>query len=122
MNRAAINAAKRARYADDEATREYYKTQAKQYRINNPGRRRQAEIQNRYGLTVNQYDALLESQNNACAICLSVFTKTPHVDHCHATQRVRGLLCTHCNMAIGLFQDEVGKLSRAIAYLSGQTQ
>lgn len=112
-----INAAKRKRYAEDAGTREYYKTHSKQYRKANPQRRRHVEISNRYGLTVDAYESMLQAQKNCCAICEIEFTKTPHVDHCHDSMKVRGLLCFNCNRAIGHFQDDTKIIRNAIKYL-----
>ena len=58
----------------------------------------------KYGITPEQYDLLLEQQNNACAVCLAPFTKTPHIDHDHNTDVVRGLLCNPCNTKIGWYE------------------
>jgi hypothetical protein len=73
------------------------------------------------GLTEEQYDALLHAQSGRCAICRRTSAEVPggrlHVDHCHATGRVRGLLCSPCNTAIGLFYEDPSRLIGAIAYL-----
>lgn len=81
-------------------------------------------IKSRYGLTREQYEALLKKQNNVCAICLGEgdLRNTGeiirlHVDHCHDTGKVRGLLCFRCNSGIGKFKDNVASLERAINYL-----
>lgn len=72
----------------------------------------------RYGITVDDYGRMLDEQRGVCAIC-----RTPpgdrylHVDHCHATGRVRGLLCFRCNSSLGHAQDSVSRLKSMIAYL-----
>ena len=71
----------------------------------------------RYGLTVDAFNLMLSNQDNACAICYLVPDKRLHVDHCHKTSKVRGLLCASCNMAIGLLKDDVNRLQAAINYL-----
>lgn len=71
-----------------------------------------------YGITPDKYQEMLLSQDNACAICKQKFSKTPCIDHCHATNMVRGLLCNPCNRALGLFQDDLINLANAITYLS----
>lgn len=74
----------------------------------------------RYGLTVEQFDALLEQQSGGCAICRTTTVPTRgnwHVDHCHETGRVRGILCHGCNVALGHLKDRIDLLEAAIAYL-----
>jgi hypothetical protein len=77
--------------------------------------------------TEQDYLNLLESHNHVCAICkkkslkLSNNSKTfksLSVDHCHKTNKVRGLLCDHCNQGIGHFFDNIDLLQAAIDYLS----
>ena len=79
-----------------------------------------------YGLDAHGYVAMLEAQNGVCAICgrperrvdgNSQKTKDLAVDHCHATNRVRALLCSNCNTAIGLLDDSPDLLSKAREYL-----
>lgn len=72
-----------------------------------------------YGLDEAGYLALREAQSGACPICtrdLPSVDRT-HIDHCHATGRVRGLLCGPCNQAIGLFKEDVASMERAISYV-----
>lgn len=67
------------------------------------------------------YEKLLENQNGLCAICSqpehSQRYKTLSVDHCHTSDKIRGLLCSSCNRALGLFKDNVANLQNAINYL-----
>jgi hypothetical protein len=69
----------------------------------------------RYGMEKGEYERLLELQDGKCAICTKV-TKL-HVDHCHTTSVVRGLLCSSCNTAIGHFGESEEILTSAINYL-----
>jgi hypothetical protein len=69
---------------------------------------------------------MLERQGNKCALCRQDWHgfstskgDLPHVDHCHRTGKVRGILCGNCNTALGRFGDDPGKLRAAIAYLEG---
>jgi hypothetical protein len=84
-----------------------------------------AFIKNKFGITPEDYDRLLEAQGGVCAICKRY---PPHrrikrlcVDHDHKTGRIRGLLCSRCNSGIGMLQDDEASLSGAIAYLTGRT-
>lgn len=73
-----------------------------------------------YGMTVEDYDALLAQQDGKCAICLQPPSqKQPRlfVDHNHATGENRGLLCSKCNFAVGLVDEDVENAQRMIAYL-----
>jgi Recombination endonuclease VII len=72
----------------------------------------------RYGLSQDQYDALLTKQNGRCAICKVTPEKGLQVDHCHSLGHVRGLLCGPCNRAIGLMKDNPTALLAAAAYVS----
>lgn len=71
----------------------------------------------RYNLSTEELNAMLAKQRNACAICLKPFEQTPHVDHCHNREVVRGLLCGPCNLGLGLFKDNPTSLLAAIDYL-----
>lgn len=74
-----------------------------------------------YGITVEEFDALLAAQDGKCAICgVSEFPgrgNRPHVDHCHTTGAVRGILCHFCNLGLGNFRDRPDLLESAAAYL-----
>lgn len=79
---------------------------------------RTAGLWQKYGLTLEDYNNLLEKQNKVCAICEQPPSKQfLYVDHCHATGRVRGLLCNRCNTALGLLNDSVELFERSIEYL-----
>jgi hypothetical protein len=74
----------------------------------------------KYGLTMATYRALLEAQGSRCAICrvgLEQRVGKIAVDHCHETNAVRGILCSCCNLAIGLFKENEDALRSAILYL-----
>lgn len=80
----------------------------------------------RYGLTNKAFEQLLLDQSNTCAICYFVFStdgsieERPHVDHCHKTKDVRGLLCAKCNKALGFMKDSPVLLERAAEYLQNK--
>jgi hypothetical protein len=78
-------------------------------------------LQNQYGISHEDYDLMLEKQNGQCAICGTTQPEGKgrfHVDHCHTTGRVRGLLCHHCNTMLGLAKDSAQTLNKAIHYLT----
>jgi hypothetical protein len=68
---------------------------------------------------------MLESQGNKCRVCknpLQAEDKTAHVDHCHTSNVVRGILCRSCNLAIGLFYDSSDNMRRAADYIDEAKQ
>jgi hypothetical protein len=73
-----------------------------------------------YGITLAKYLEILEAQNGRCILC---DTDTPggrgsfHVDHCHNSGKIRGLLCHHCNVGLGHFKDQESLLLKAALYL-----
>jgi hypothetical protein len=73
-----------------------------------------------YGLTQDRFHEILRDQGSACPICTDALAELSkiHVDHCHDTGRVRGLLCGRCNQAIGLLREDPDTMRRAIAYVS----
>lgn len=81
---------------------------------------RAAELQRKYGISSDEAKAILASQGGCCAICSSGEPGGRgdwHVDHCHASGRVRGLLCSTCNVGLGMFKDDEMLLINASRYL-----
>lgn len=74
-----------------------------------------------YGLSKQQFDAMMAAQENACAVCRRPFkemsSRNVHVDHCHDTGLVRGILCVYCNRGIGCFFNNPEALNSAASYL-----
>jgi hypothetical protein len=105
-----INAGKRLRYATDPEYRQTFLERDKD-------KVREKELRRKYGMSLQDYDAMLARQNGACAICRRTFEKTPSVDHCHATNIVRGLLCSKCNQGLGCYDDDIDLMRAAVAYL-----
>ena len=81
-------------------------------------------MKRKYGLTLEQYDAMLAAQDGVCAICGEPRPedRTLHVDHDHDTGEIRGLLCFKCNNALGDFNDDHDLFQRAAAYLDRDTE
>jgi hypothetical protein len=103
----------------------FIKHQQKDY---TPEKGREKNLRHFYGITVAEYNALLEKQGNKCAICettdpggrksgrgggANIFV----VDHCHDTNKVRGILCHRCNRSIGVIGENVGTLHSMVEYL-----
>lgn len=74
----------------------------------------------KYALSENQFNLILQNQNNCCLICNTSKEKSNCafvVDHCHKTNIVRGILCNNCNVALGFAKDSILILEKAISYL-----
>ena len=103
-NKEQIAAYKKEHY---EKNKEQINARAKEYRL-----------KSKYGITLTENNVLLQKQNNKCKICLVEFSNvTPNVDHCHTTNKIRGLLCRACNTGLGQFKDNTKLLTKAINYL-----
>ncbi|WP_373041322.1 endonuclease VII domain-containing protein [Streptomyces sp. NRRL S-448] len=78
---------------------------------------RAGHLKRSYGMTEADRDEMIDAQGGLCCICL----KRPavHVDHCHKTGRVRGVLCFNCNTAIGKLGDDPDAARRVVSYLEG---
>lgn len=119
-------------YCCRERRSKYFKDPVKRRMINErrrntygedrQGKNRKNALQALYGLTLEQYDLMREQQNFSCAVCKAhestVFRKKLYVDHCHATNKIRGLLCAACNSAIGLLKESIETLNNSIEYLT----
>lgn len=83
---------------------------------------RNLKLVNKYGITQDEYDTLAKAQDHLCAICkVQPNDQRFNVDHCHKVGTVRGLLCHHCNLALGHFKDSIESLQNAIEYLQKHT-
>ena len=83
-----------------------------------PDAQRRYHFKCQYGISLQDYDRLLKKQRGGCAIC----GRTPTsrwlaVDHDHKTNKIRGLLCTQCNLMLGVAQDSIETLHLAVKYL-----
>lgn len=107
-------------YADREkylsSQRSYYHKDKESYKWRT--------IKNNYGLSKEDFFFLLEKQDNKCALCDKPFegfrTRDLHIDHCHETNKVRGLLCMPCNVGLGMLGDNEEGLSKALSYIRGE--
>jgi Recombination endonuclease VII len=85
---------------------------------------REIHLRNKFGLTVEEYDAILDAQGGVCALCGCEPTPgiSLHVDHDHSTGEIRGLLCVRCNSALGLFREDPDLLKRAARYVESDAK
>ena len=95
---------------------------------------RNKHLKKKYGITQSQYTEMYKEQKGICLICERAMDHqngTPAlgsgrgsanclIDHCHKTGRVRGLLCFHCNTALGHLQDDVVRMERMINYVRSE--
>lgn len=93
------------------------------WRKRNPLRAKEYELRRMFGISLAEYEKMLAEQDGKCAICGQEdqwFSLA--VDHCHGTNRIRGLLCSQCNRGLGLFRDNPDYLDRAADYLRHPTR
>lgn len=86
------------------------------YRKQNPDRDRNNMLKRKYNMTISDYNKMYDEQNGECNICNKP-SNNLHVDHCHTTGKVRGLLCVNCNQLLGKAFDNPDILNQAIDYL-----
>jgi hypothetical protein len=104
--------------------REYYKNHKNEKGAERKEYLKIKHLSRKFGITIDEYDRIFEKQNGVCAICNNPETKIIKgvvaflsVDHDHKTGKVRGLLCSKCNMGIGYFNDDPFLLNKASQYL-----
>jgi hypothetical protein len=111
---------------EGETNKEYSARYQKEVRRLYPDRMRNWRVSHKFGMTIHEYDAMYTAQGGTCAICKepetgksrgSDATRLLAVDHCHASGKIRGLLCAGCNTALGNFRDNPAYLQAAIEYL-----
>ena len=93
----------------------------KHKKMYDPQKKRNTMLKSKYGITIEQFNELLEYQGGGCAICGAAVDqhedRSLPVDHDEETGEVRGILCSHCNRAIGLFEHNIDMVQSAIDYL-----
>lgn len=110
---------------ENTGTTYYYSKCIKCFNVYNYNDDKNSKLKKAYGITLDQYNEMLNKQDGKCMICLvdnnSFYKKKPRafaVDHCHTTGKIRGLLCNDCNVGIGLLKDNIDLLNNAIKYLN----
>lgn len=84
-----------------------------------PAIRRRCRLKTVFGISVEEFDAIIEQQGGGCAICgasKNTDGRQLHVDHCHNEGFIRGVLCADCNLGLGKFADDPERLERAASY------
>lgn len=102
-------------------SKEYHKLYYQRNKIKMDIKSHRSNLKNKFGLTIEDYNKLLTEQNFSCALCskhVSENKKRLAVDHCHETGRVRGLLCMHCNAALGQLGDTSESIQRVLEYIN----
>lgn len=131
-NRDKVNAwARDSRSAKGDSMREYWNS----WYDNNKDAARSSRLKYAYGISLEEYNAMNDSQNGLCAICGEPETALNNrrsskrgepmplcVDHCHITGQVRQLLCRSCNMALGAMKDSPALFLKAAEYLERHQQ
>jgi hypothetical protein len=82
-------------------------------------KQKHSRLKKLYNLTSDQWWDMFEQQGSSCKICKAKETAGHnwHTDHCHETNKVRGILCYHCNLLLGMAKDNISVLEQAIDYL-----
>ena len=115
---------KSARYrnADPERARKQ-QNRSNRKRLANPEHlrwKREDAMRRAYGLEPHEFQAMVDAQGGRCAVCAGPPNGPGtrlHVDHCHGSKKIRGLLCAKCNTAIGLIDDDPERADAIAAYL-----
>ena len=110
-HREELNARARKAYAEDDGYR------ARKRLTGNKWYRREERLKQVYGMSMQDYEALVAQQGGVCRICKTKPARPLFVDHSHASGRVRGLLCHPCNAALGFMRDDPVIAAAATEYL-----
>ena len=96
------------------------KEYSKSWHIKNSEARVNRNLKNRYGITAAEKQQMILNQNSMCLICSNELKneREIHVDHCHETNKIRGILCSKCNLLLGHAKDSIEILKKAIKYLT----
>jgi hypothetical protein len=112
-HREELNARARQTYAEDDG----YAEKRRKWLSGNKGYRREERLKQVYKLSLQDYEAMVAQQGGVCRICKTKPARPLFVDHCHASGRVRGLLCHPCNAALGFMRDDPVIAAAATDYL-----
>lgn len=116
-------------YKNIEDQRKRKREYAAERRAADPTYGKAAHLLSNYGMRLHEFESMFAAQDGRCKLCdheVIAFPKAgsghhPNracVDHCHTTNKIRGILCAPCNSGLGYFRDRTEVLGRAIAYLN----
>lgn len=105
-----MNVANLARYHKNPNTKEAHKRASYKHRLKS------------YGVSPEQYEVMWDSCQGACMICKVVPEGLLHLDHCHKTGAIRGLLCSRCNRVLGQLKDDLDVISGMKKYLEAANE
>jgi hypothetical protein len=91
-----------------------------EYYRNNKDKAVNRQMMANYGITLSEYNELLDKQKGLCYICESHHTSQTrrlHIDHCHNSGKIRSLLCVNCNTALGLLKEDSNRVKKMIEYI-----
>lgn len=104
------------------AWREKHPDRKREYELAHQRERRESHLLKRYGLTADDFDKLLASQGGGCGACGNSKPRGQwHVDHCHATGTIRGILCVACNTLLGKLEKNPRRVQSLYDYLERTT-
>lgn len=111
----------KSRNSSEERKKNHCRIQEK-YRATTKGNRKYLDtlMKNKYGISLEEFESIVEEQGGGCAICSKTAEeqgKRLAIDHCHTTNKVRGVLCSNCNFGIGSLKDNLELLAKAYIYL-----
>lgn len=102
----------------DKEHLEWRENYNKRYYKNNSEKYRESKLKRVYGITLEEYNQMFQQQGGCCAICGNPSIKRMlDIDHNHKTGKVRGLLCSGCNFAVGVFENRKEDIEK---YLRGE--
>jgi hypothetical protein len=112
-------------YCSDKCRRDWHYNRWK----SNGGKRcpiklREYQLKTNYGISIQQFEDLFDSQDRSCKICKTknISGKNWHVDHSHKHGKIRGILCSKCNQALGMVYDDIEILKNMIKYLEADNE
>jgi hypothetical protein len=100
----------------NETNKDKNRKKVKLWKLKNPDKVKQYRL-NKYGITLQNKEQMLQQQNGCCAICNKKIVGQINIDHCHTTGKVREILCNSCNFLLGNCKDKIDILENAIQYL-----